>query len=174
MNDTNTNQLKLQLEDLIEHEEDLREINFREKMDNLRRKQRRTAAENRTLASLPGHIAFLEEEVERISLELGGDKFRHIPNSKGWDPTAMVLPIELVQGSKASRIVNKTNWEECSDTLESLYHGLFLDHARLIFRWDTYLVSLLHNTRQYSEASIAEDQVLEAQWKNMLHTTLNG
>ncbi|EGG08071.1 uncharacterized protein MELLADRAFT_105351 [Melampsora larici-populina 98AG31] len=27
MNDTNTNQLKLQLEDLIEHEEDLREIN---------------------------------------------------------------------------------------------------------------------------------------------------
>ncbi|KAH9819535.1 hypothetical protein DFH28DRAFT_1093567 [Melampsora americana] len=172
MGDINTQQLQSQLEDLIEHEEDLRESN--EKMDDLRRRRRRTAAENRTLASLPGHIAFLEEEVKRISLELGGDNFRHIPEAKGWDPTATTLPIELVKGSKALHIVNKTNWEESSDILDSLYHGLFLDHARLVFRWDTYLVSLLHNTRQYSEATIAEDQLLEAQWKNMLKSYLEG
>ncbi|EGG04070.1 uncharacterized protein MELLADRAFT_108676 [Melampsora larici-populina 98AG31] len=81
MGDTNKKQLQLQVEDLIEHEEDLRECN--DKMDNLRRRQHRTAAENRTLASLPGHIAFLEEEVDRILLELGGDNFRHIPEADG-------------------------------------------------------------------------------------------
>ncbi|KAH9807805.1 hypothetical protein DFH28DRAFT_912603 [Melampsora americana] len=172
MGDTNTQQLQLQLEDLIEHEEELRESN--EKMDNLRRRRRRTATENRTLASLPGHIAFLEEEVERILLELGGEDFRHIPEAKEWDPTATTLPIELVKGSKASCIVNKTNWEESSDILNSLYAGLFLDHARLVFRWDTHLVALLHNTLQYSEATIAEDQLLEAQWKNMLMTYLEA
>ncbi|KAH9809033.1 hypothetical protein DFH28DRAFT_907085, partial [Melampsora americana] len=92
----------------------------------------------------------------------------------GWDPTATTLPIELVKGSKALHIVNKINWEESSDILDSLYHGLFLDHACLVFRWDTYLVSLLHNTRQYSSATIAEDQLLEAQWKNMLKSYLEG
>ncbi|EGF96916.1 uncharacterized protein MELLADRAFT_114740 [Melampsora larici-populina 98AG31] len=104
---------------------------------------------------------------------MGGSQAQfHMLYSLGWDPTANTLPIQLVTGSHASHIVTKTTWEECTKTVESIYHGLFLDHARVIFAWDTHLVSLLHDTRQYSEATIAEDNVLEERWRDMLQSKL--
>lgn len=44
-----------------------------------------------------------------------------------------------------------------------IYHGVFLDHAHVIFEWDIHLGCLLHNACQYTEATIAEDKALEAQ-----------
>ncbi|KAH9807770.1 hypothetical protein DFH28DRAFT_937473 [Melampsora americana] len=303
--DTNVQQLENQIEELIEYEEDLREA--------------------KTLAGLPGHIAFLEEEVERVSLELGGDMFRNIPDAsdpssrlliqvkvaksklyeakvgiiellkkwetgtsmqdrmkglmttkqkafkkkwktfhdlvskynvsypsdnplinytleeckalplndtfwnfghlthpdedwatdpdtqKGiqayllyscskeelrrishevrqilrwslateaniqkvltlsnltWDPTAVALPIDLVTSSTAR--MTKTVWEDCTLVLESSYHSLILDHARLFFRWDSHLLSLLHRTRGYCGSTIAKDNDVDQKWRDMI------
>ncbi|KAH9808954.1 hypothetical protein DFH28DRAFT_907170, partial [Melampsora americana] len=80
----------------IEYEEDLREA--KEKRNYLQRRRRRTPAENRTLAGLPGNIAFLEEEVERVSMELGGDMFRNIPDAS--DPSGRLLIQVKVAKSK--------------------------------------------------------------------------
>ncbi|KAH9821637.1 hypothetical protein DFH28DRAFT_882383 [Melampsora americana] len=77
--DTNVQQLEAQIQELTEHEEELREA--KEKMNYLRRRRRRSPAENRTLEGLPGHITFLEEEVERVLMELGGDMFKNIPDA---------------------------------------------------------------------------------------------
>ncbi|KAH9808955.1 hypothetical protein DFH28DRAFT_834372, partial [Melampsora americana] len=83
-----------------------------------------------------------------------------------WDPTAAVLPINLVTRGAYVRMT-KTTWNDCTDVLESLYQGLFLDHARLIFRWDSHLLSLLRRTQIYCQATIAEDNVLELKWIDM-------
>ena len=50
---------------------------------NLRNRQRRNNKDNHTLASLPGKILFLEEEIQRILIELGSDKFRSVPEASG-------------------------------------------------------------------------------------------
>jgi len=39
--------------------------------------------DNNALASLPGNIVFLEEEIERVVFDLGGEKFRAIPQASG-------------------------------------------------------------------------------------------
>lgn len=84
----------------------------------------------------------------------------------GWDPTSTDLPIQLVRNS--SQIVNKGTWDECKEVVKSLYIDLILDHGRHFFRWDSGLVPLLHETRQYLDYTIAEDLVLESQWKEMM------
>ncbi|KAH9820362.1 hypothetical protein DFH28DRAFT_1079766 [Melampsora americana] len=182
MGDINMKNLQNKLEELIEHEEELREaylqvilrVNmFRAKEASLRSlRQCRTITENHTLASLPGNIEFLEEEINRILLDLGGNEFRDIPEASGWDPTANMLPIQLVTGIHASGIVTRTTWKECTKTVESVYHGLFLGHARVIFAWNPHLLALLHDTHQYSEATIAEDNVLEERWRDLLRSKL--
>ncbi|KAH9808508.1 hypothetical protein DFH28DRAFT_909370, partial [Melampsora americana] len=96
MADTNVHQLEKQIEELIKFEEDLQEA--KEKRDHLQRRLRRTPAENRILAGLPGHIAFLEEEVEQVSMELGGDMFRDIPDAS--DPSGRLLIQVKVAKSK--------------------------------------------------------------------------
>ncbi|KAH9821020.1 hypothetical protein DFH28DRAFT_883331 [Melampsora americana] len=175
--DTNVQQLEAQIQELTEHEEELREAKYlisylyREKMKYLRRRRRRSPAENRTLAGLPGHITFLEEEVERVLMELGGDMFKDIPDASGWDPTAEVLPMNLVAGSTSARMT-KTVWKDCTNVLGSLHSGLFLDHARLIFRWDSHLLLLLHRTRGYCGATIPDDHALESKWREMLRRVI--
>ncbi|KAH9808507.1 hypothetical protein DFH28DRAFT_909360, partial [Melampsora americana] len=82
--------------------------------------------------------------------------------------SATVLPINLVTGTSSARM-KKTAWNDCLSVLESLYHGLLLDHSRLIFRWDSHVLSLLHHTRRYCEVTIAEDNALESNWTDMLH-----
>ncbi|EGG10098.1 uncharacterized protein MELLADRAFT_103474 [Melampsora larici-populina 98AG31] len=108
-----------------------------------------------------------QKEVDRVSLELGSDLFRNMPDASGWDPKAAALRIDLVTGSTRSRMT-KTAWEDCTGVLRSLYHSLLLDHARLVFRWDIHLLSLLHRTQSYCGATIAEDSALELRWKDML------
>ncbi|KAH9809132.1 hypothetical protein DFH28DRAFT_906529 [Melampsora americana] len=109
-----------------------------------------------------------QKEVERVSLELGSDIFRNMPDASGWNPRAAGLPIELVTGSNSARMT-KTAWEDCNDVLRCLHHGLVLNHARLIFRWNSHLLSLLHRTRRYCGATVAEDGALELRWKDMIH-----
>ncbi|EGG13207.1 uncharacterized protein MELLADRAFT_70386, partial [Melampsora larici-populina 98AG31] len=103
-----------------------------------------------------------EEELRRISREVRqmliwslttDAKIQDVRtlSSSRWDPRAAVLPIDLVSGSRSARMT-KTAWDDCTNVLISLYHGVYLEHARLISTWDSHMLSLLHRTRVYCGA----------------------
>lgn len=90
------------------------------------------------------------------------DCFKYV----GWDPTATSLPMNLVRDRP--QIINKRTWDEGTDVLKSLYNHLILKHSRIFFMWDSHLVSLLYRTHQYCGSTMAEDQALESQWKELM------
>lgn len=83
---------------------------------------------------------------------------------------ARSLPIDLVSGDINAHIVNKKKWDECLDVSKSLYKTLILDNTRDFVVWDTHLMSVLHRTQRYSEATEDDDMELEVRWKALLQT----
>ncbi|EGG11147.1 uncharacterized protein MELLADRAFT_92402 [Melampsora larici-populina 98AG31] len=115
--DNDLRALELQLQQLIEFEEDLRE--HKDKLVRLRRRKRtdRTAEDLRELASLPGMIVYLKEEIQEVVSELGSERFRNIPQAKALDPKGKALiririAKQNLYEAKVGVIELKRRWDE--------------------------------------------------------------
>ncbi|EGG02902.1 uncharacterized protein MELLADRAFT_90501 [Melampsora larici-populina 98AG31] len=128
----------------MDFEEDLRESQAKLTQIRQRRRGERTEADLNNLASLPGLIIYLEEEIEEVVIDLGSERFRNLPEAsddKGKSLIRIRVAKQNLYEAKVGVIEHKRRWDErgqgtkIQDRMKTIMTN---KQALLKKKWQTY------------------------------------
>ncbi|EGG10510.1 uncharacterized protein MELLADRAFT_103129 [Melampsora larici-populina 98AG31] len=165
--DNTSARLEKTLARLIDLEEQLHSAHVKVTAIRSKRRNQRSASDVAELDDLPSSILLIENAMEEVACELGGDEFKNHPAVKGWDPLCpnRSQPIKLVH---QSNLVSRKLHDESMTVLKVLHKNLLQKECRTWMVWQSHIPTLLLKTQQYSDTTTESDHTLLKSWQEIL------
>ncbi|KAH9815236.1 hypothetical protein DFH28DRAFT_893152, partial [Melampsora americana] len=156
---------------LMDLEEQLHSAHKRVGEIRARRRNQRSESDLADLEDLPLAIVLIEQGIDEVVHELGGNEFKNHPAIRVWNPLCpnRAQPIKMVHDTN---LVSQVLWMDSMTVLKVLNQSLFQKECRTWMVWGTRIPTLLLKTQQYSDTTQNSDSRLLALWQKIISDSL--